>query len=322
MTDSQSKAWEMLTELERNSLYLTLSNGLSSWEAGEILKITHYKYLEIKERAEYFFKLFTDFWEKSESLYDSNTPLDESTKLWIEAAIQLRKPYMECIDYMGVAALRVKDTREKSIFRNMVRLGKRKEPKNIVLYNLIMEFDRWNNFRILPRELQMPSAFKRRNNKRAKIYIKYLRTMLPSIKEYLITTCYQRQINSNKKRYYMALCGNEYDTGYKVFPLRVCEETLRITNNQYIYIFKDKNIADRLGLLLAQYCNKTSDSTLGQSFWPEYREVIEQAINYKEVNNIRFVENLSQAYSNTHKSPKNKNLTKKGAKRLSESEIV
>lgn len=31
---------------------------------------------------------------------------------------------------------------------------------------LILEFDRWNNFRILPRMLQQPSAFKRRSNKR------------------------------------------------------------------------------------------------------------------------------------------------------------
>lgn len=38
MEDYQEKAWECLTKEEQNSLFLTLSQGLSTWKTGEILK--------------------------------------------------------------------------------------------------------------------------------------------------------------------------------------------------------------------------------------------------------------------------------------------
>lgn len=61
MEPYMEKAWDCLTEQEQNSLFLNLSNGLSARETGEILKVSHYKYLEIKARAEKLFKLFSDF---------------------------------------------------------------------------------------------------------------------------------------------------------------------------------------------------------------------------------------------------------------------
>ena len=56
MEPYMEKAWDCLTEQEQNSLFLNLSNGLSARETGEILKVSHYKYLEIKARAEKLFK--------------------------------------------------------------------------------------------------------------------------------------------------------------------------------------------------------------------------------------------------------------------------
>ena len=39
MNDAQKKAWDCLNEIERQSLFLQLSESKSSWEAGEILKV-------------------------------------------------------------------------------------------------------------------------------------------------------------------------------------------------------------------------------------------------------------------------------------------
>ena len=64
MKEHQQKAWDMLTDLERNSLYLQMSQGQSSWEAGEILGVSHYKYLELRERSVKFFKMFSEYFEK------------------------------------------------------------------------------------------------------------------------------------------------------------------------------------------------------------------------------------------------------------------
>ena len=68
MNEAQQKAWSCLIDKEQQSLFLQLSESKSSWEAGEILKLSHYKYLEIRERSEKFFRLFSDFFEKHTSI--------------------------------------------------------------------------------------------------------------------------------------------------------------------------------------------------------------------------------------------------------------
>ena len=74
MNDAQKKAWDCLNEIERQSLFLQLSESKSSWEAGEILKLSHYKYLEIRERSEKFFRLFSDFFELHTSIFRPDCP--------------------------------------------------------------------------------------------------------------------------------------------------------------------------------------------------------------------------------------------------------
>lgn len=54
MERHQELAWDCLTDAEKNSLMFIQGKGLSTWEAGEILKMPHYKYLELKARAEKF----------------------------------------------------------------------------------------------------------------------------------------------------------------------------------------------------------------------------------------------------------------------------
>ena len=78
MNDAQKKAWDCLNEIERQSLFLQLSESKSSWEAGEILKLSHYKYLEIRERSEKFFRLFSDFFELHTSIFDLTALANEA----------------------------------------------------------------------------------------------------------------------------------------------------------------------------------------------------------------------------------------------------
>ena len=57
MNEAQKKAWDCLKDLEQKSLFLQLSENKSSWEAGEILKLSHYKYLEVGKGQ----KSFSDY---------------------------------------------------------------------------------------------------------------------------------------------------------------------------------------------------------------------------------------------------------------------
>ena len=43
----KSKAWQILNKDEKTALMLTFNQKKSSWEAGDIMDKSHYKYLEI-----------------------------------------------------------------------------------------------------------------------------------------------------------------------------------------------------------------------------------------------------------------------------------
>ena len=90
MNEAQKKAWDCLKDLEQKSLFLQLSENKSSWEAGEILKLSHYKYLEVRERSEKFFRLFSDFFEKHPSLFRPDCPCERSFQDYIEGCLERR----------------------------------------------------------------------------------------------------------------------------------------------------------------------------------------------------------------------------------------
>ena len=69
--------------------------GLSTWEAGEILKMSHYKYLELKARAEKFFKLFSDYFELHPSLVNPKSPIEPRFRDYIFGAMVKRLPKEE-----------------------------------------------------------------------------------------------------------------------------------------------------------------------------------------------------------------------------------
>lgn len=81
MNEAQQKAWSCLIDKEQQSLFLQLSESKSSWEAGEILKLSHYKYLEIRERSEKFFRLFSDFLRNTLLSFDQTVLVKETFKI-------------------------------------------------------------------------------------------------------------------------------------------------------------------------------------------------------------------------------------------------
>lgn len=321
MNSTESKAWEMLTEQEKNSLMLTLANGMSSWEAGEILGIAHYKYLEIKERAEKFFKLFVEYFEANQttSIFSPNTHADSRFVDYIEGCLEKRLSRKDAITYSGDSSLVVGSIRNKHIINNLNRLKDNKlVPQDQLTYKLIMEFDRWNNWRILPRKIQMPSAYKRRNNKREKVYLKYITSLPTKTINALMDILWYNPNKSFKKRRYIALISEElFEDDYLIISVKDNDETIEMLNKLYIYAFEKKEHADIFGHLATKYKEKTTKATAGQKYWPLYRETIGRAINYNQVNNINFyVDHLDEAYT-IISSHKPKRQLRYGAKRAS-----
>lgn len=310
MNKAQQTAWEWLSETEQRSLFLTLSHGKSSWEAGEMLNISHYKYLEIKERSEVFFKLFTSFLERHEALFRPDGPCQEDFKDYMEAVICHRKTRKEAALFSGYSANLLSEVSNKKIEVNMRRLKESNDEWDQETRAIILEFDRWNNFRILPKMLQQPSAYKRRLNKKDKIYIKYLLNS-SKMPEWLLECIKERfyfKTKRDDRRYWVALISKALSKdGYFLLPIRRDEEVVNEMNKYYIYVFENKEDADSFGFKVANYRTQTARVRLGLKFWPEYREVVKQAINYGSINNLDFnVKTLDMAYQSLRPKKKKK----------------
>ena len=92
MTDAQRRAWECLKPQEQQSLFLQTSEGKSSWEAGGIMQLSHYKYIEIRERSEKFFRMFMDFFERRTAIFRPDCPCERNFQDFIEGVIERRLP--------------------------------------------------------------------------------------------------------------------------------------------------------------------------------------------------------------------------------------
>ncbi len=69
----------------------------------------------------------------------------------------------DAITNMSDPSYKVTSFRDKVMDNILYKMQKSTNKGEKDLFDLIIEFDRWNNFRILPKNWQQPSAFKRRN---------------------------------------------------------------------------------------------------------------------------------------------------------------
>ena len=299
MNQSQAKAWDCLVQVEQDSLFLQLSQGKSSWEAGEILKISHYKYLEIKDRAQRFFRMFADFYDSYTDIFRPDGPVEENFRDYIYACLEKRMTRKEAIRHIGDSSFDLAEVSTNNIIRNMRRLHESDNTWDQHTWGLICEFDRWNNHRILPKLIQQPSAYKRRVNKKHKIYIKYTLNKIPTYLHKLIKERFFYKAKPSMTKYWICLISEElYPKGFMVMPTRPEQEVIDEMSKFYIYVFPDKKDAEDFGFLVFRYRAKTATVKLGQTFWPTYNEVIAKAINYNQVNNIDFnVQQMDNAYT-------------------------
>lgn len=286
-----NKAWDILTKEEKVSLNLSINHKKSSWEAGEILKKAHYKYLEIQARSKHFFRIFNEYFNKSgQSLIPHDSDMTWDFQEFILCTIQNRMGYRETLKYIGKESpLNHKRAvkRIEVLKGYMDWLKNHKDPLHNDLYDLIKEFDRWNNFRILPEELQEPSAFKRRNKTRLLKHLKNLKKIDPFLIERLIKN-FTAKKNYNMKVRYLPVVSDNFPEGYQVLRIKASSKIMNyISDSLKLYVFKTKDEAEEYGILVEEHLNHPNkDCKKGQKFWPLYRKLIEKSVNYNEIQNI------------------------------------
>ena len=320
MEEFNQKAWDILSKEEQVSLSLSKGHQKSSWQAGEIMNKSHYKYLEINNRAEHFLKIFTEHFNK---YHDDLIPptiggMHEDFVKFFEQSIFKRKKKTEIANKYPDSMLFIPKSRDRVIREGfeILKEGKTQAHKD-VLYALT-EFDRWNNFRILPEQIQEPSAYKRRNKARNRKHLQRLLT-LPELTLDLVIDRFK--YTKKGAKLFLPIISEHIQDNYEVITMKNNELEIEAASKMGYYVFTDADDADIYGFKVAEYIAEGSKSCKsGQKFWKEFRELIESSENWKQVNNIipkrKYIENIEETLNLSNMKDKaKKKLSNKKAKK-------
>lgn len=285
-----SKAWDILSDEEKSALSLSINHKKSTWQAGEILNKAHYKYLEIHARAKQFFVMFTEYFKKTgDRIIPEGSEITWDFQEFILCTIEERMGYRDTLKVIGKQSslyAKYAKHRDDQLVEYMDWLRKHPDPLHRELFDLIKEFDRWNNFRILPESIQEPSAFKRRNKTRLLKHLKNVYSLEQIVIDYLESKRFRPSKNS--RFLYLPIVSDNYTKGYNVIKVNCLPEVIKyISKELQLYLFDDYDLADDYAHLVEGYLSsKKRTCKVGQSFWPKYRLMIKSAKNYNDVNNI------------------------------------
>jgi hypothetical protein len=279
----KEKAWDILTSDEQTAITLSLSHGKSSWEVGEIMGRAHYKYLEISSRAKRFFRLFTEYFAEHHRLFPEGVRVDPLFQDYMEKAIMDKLPLKSILQYLADKNYNLYKKRKKHITEQMALLRSQTKGKDV--HDMILEFDRWNNYRILPTDLQEPSAFKRREKTREKNRLKLV-SDLPKISIDIIVQRYKYE--GKLVKLWLPLVDQRLARGFFLTPVKKHTTTISGITYLGIPLFEDEETAEEYISLVYDFMkNQTKSCLKGLNFWPQYRVLFGKALNYDKLENIK-----------------------------------
>ena len=279
-----TEAWDILNKDEKTAVSLSLGHSKSTWEAGEIMSKAHFKYLEIQKRARKFLEIFTNHLEKYGSLFPEDLSISFPFKEYLILTVIERKNISQSVKQMEDPSYGVASRRNKLIINEINKIREVDLESARDLHNLIMDFDRWNNFRILPVEIQEPSAFKRRNKARN---VKHLRN-ITTLPQFSVMKVIERYSYSGKyKKIYLPLISQFLEGDYKILPVKKKASISNEITGIGLFLFTNRANAEEFAKLVSGYfLNSVKNCKTGQKFWPEFRVLMGKAYNYKELENI------------------------------------
>lgn len=284
MQELNKAAWDILNSDEQLALTLKHGHGKSSWEAGEIMGKAHYKFLEIEGRAKQILKMFTEHLEFYHEIIPDFLPIDKRVKRYFKETIEKRRTIKEAVDIINDGLFEMTSGRDKLIIEAMEKLNESEDVtiRNVAL--LIFDFDRWNNFRILPIAIQEPSAFKRRNKNADKKNIRNITTMHTLIVEELIIRYHRPQIADKEKVVYIAVFSKFVKPKDSILTVRRDDDNIVAFNKLGIYVFAKLEKAKEFYDVVSSYnIDAPLDCKFGQKFWPMFRVLIKQSLNYNAI---------------------------------------
>lgn len=281
---------DILTSDEVAALSLQYVDDKSSWESGTILGKAHYKYLEIKQRAEKFFRIFTEYFHSTNVFIPDIVPIEEDFKTYLKLLILKRYTLSECLKQLpNVWSKPIK--RYEIITHNMSMLQCSSYYQSSNLYQIILDFDRWNNFRILPPNLQEPSPYKRRLKNEMKTKINNMLNMPHCLLNKVIDSYCLSDVTVGDNVLFMPICKismvDKSKLISRVFVVDNSDHTISEISNRGLYLFKTLEECNiYINNIQSLFKEGKRSVVFGQQFWPEYRKSIHNSVNLTLVNNI------------------------------------
>lgn len=279
--EMNKKAWNLLSEDEKLALSLQLGLNKSSWESGEIMKRSHYKYLEILYRAEYFLKLFTERLELFDCLIPEYINGPKVVINYLRLCLDERLKPAQAIEQITKSQnIRItKSTINTKLIETIEKWQKSQNSYDLSTLDLVKEYDRWNNFRILPKEIQEPSAYKRRIKNTYKKHVKIIGKINP------LSLLKLKKLYSCKNSPHLLPIIVEGKG--EIWRVKYNQNSIKLFNSIGLYIFTSRIYAEEYINAVEVYVTKPKkECTDGLDFWPKYRELIKKAKNYAEVQQI------------------------------------
>jgi hypothetical protein len=290
MMSSFEKALQILNSDESMALNLAKVENKTTWQAGEIMGKSHYKYIEILQRATEYIKVFMKHYEHYEKFFPDEVELNPDFKYYLNEVILQRKKPVEAYKNHPSAKFRSRNSREALIGRELLKLRSSNNAHEQYFYHLIMTFDRWNNHRILPTAYQEPHAFKRRQKNRHRkilsVTFNVPKEVLQGLeKEFSLGKV--AEASSGDKVYYTYLSESIRNGVYKLVKIKKIPEAIEAFTKQRIYVFKQSEDVAAFTTACYEYTIDNRDKMKsGLKFWPIFRLLIKKAVNFNQMERV------------------------------------
>ena len=278
MRAKQQLAYDHLTEPERMALSLVIVSERTKKEASVIMNLAPYKFTEIYLRARKFFVMFTEFYEDHTYIVPPSLRTDTIFLLYLSLLLK-RKTNKVLLTGPTFLALVDSKARKAHWDELMRSLNNSRRTDSI---QLLQEFDRWNNYRILPKQYQLQPAFPRRKNRA----LKKISNNLYAISDHGWDLLIQRYgTNDLPPMNFIPII----QTGdFRAYAIRGTQPVTDYMTRNRIPVFIEEKVAKEFAELLWDYQRLKKRSTYSaRKFWANFRILIKKAYNYIELVNLR-----------------------------------
>lgn len=281
--------WKYLLPDEKIALSLKFGFDKSIWQVGMVIQKPHYKSFEVINRSLRYLDLYTEFFDNFDGIVSESSAITcNDFRTYLQCILVSRKTLNETYDIIDNLKYLLASNKVKMVTEQMALLKSSDNLHDQHLHDFILEFDRWNNFRILPISIQEPSAFKRRDKRRLMKLLNTFLTIEPGVIDIIKTKFAIKPSKSTGEISYLILFDKREKDNYHIVPVDISSDEYTYLSERGFIVYKKKADAERCAKLVSEYylADKPKTSSEGIIFWNNFRKVLSLALNYLTLSRI------------------------------------